>query len=85
LTKSYFSELLVYNVGLPDPVGRYPLNSSTGAEDTSGFNNPGRGVISNANPAPGVYGERNGAYAFTGARSPPSYLYLNASGALDTR
>lgn len=66
-------------------MGRYPLNSSTGAEDISGFNNPGEGIISNANPAPGVYDESNGAYAFTGARSPPSYVYLNASSALDTR
>ncbi|KAJ7370171.1 hypothetical protein OS493_033796 [Desmophyllum pertusum] len=65
-------------------VGYYPLKSSTGANDTSSLQNPA-GTIFNSNPAPGVYGETGGSYAFTGSRSPPSFIYLNGSHALDTR
>ncbi|XP_078376213.1 polycystin family receptor for egg jelly-like [Oculina patagonica] len=79
-----FWGILATSQGIQDPVGYYPLNASTGAKDSSSFGNPG-GIIFNANSASGVYGETDGSYAFTGARTPPSYIYLNGSGPLDTR
>ena len=71
-------------LGVPHLVGYYPLNFSSKANDYSPSKNPA-GIISNAQPALGHYGEVGGSYQFTGARSPPSYIYLNESYHLNTR
>ena len=71
-------------LGLPLPVGYYPLTLATAANDSSSFKNP-PGTIAQAFSAPGVYGEPGGSYSFSGDRSPPSYVRLPASPVLDTR
>ena len=65
-------------------VGYYPLTSSTAANDSSLSKNP-PGQLVNAHPSTGVYGENGGSYSFSGTRSPPSYIRLPSSDALDTR
>lgn len=65
-------------------VGYYPLTSSTAANDSSLSENP-PGQLANTHPSTGVYGENGGSYSFSGTRSPPSYIRLPSSDALDTR
>ena len=76
--------LIILGLNISEPVGYYTLTLTATANDSSPSGNP-PGIIASAFPAPGVYGKPRGSYSFSGKRSPPSYIRLPKSNALDAR
>ncbi|XP_032232400.2 uncharacterized protein LOC5507775 [Nematostella vectensis] len=78
----YFSMLKHYCVGLPSPVGLYPLDGDRKASDISCHNNP-EGKLYAVKVSKGPGGRPSGAYRFSGSKN--SYIEIPGNSMTDVR